>query len=221
MCYSLEASLNAGICLAVVGAATVYKAWRHDRNMLGFAAFPLVFSVHQFVEGAVWWSLEHPFKGAEAFPYIYTGIAFLVWPVLTPFAAMLAETHPARKRLWTRMYHAGALLALYLAVKLALADGIDVSVYKHSLAYDPQFERPPLIADLAYLALTVVPLVSFDNRALRLFGVAVFLTFVYALLHNRPAWYSLWCMSAAVFSLILAFAIREGAKSRYDKEVSV
>jgi hypothetical protein len=221
MCLSLGASVNAGCALAVIGAATVHRALRHDRRMLGFAVFPLVFSLHQFVEAVVWWSLEHPFEGDEIFRYLYTMIAFLVWPVLTPLAASIAETHARRKRIWKWMRGCGGLLALYLGFLLASADGIDVSVVGHSLAYDPGFNRPPLIADLAYLALTVVPLVSFDNRALRLFGVAVFLTFVYALLHNRPAWYSLWCMSAAVFSLILAFAIREGAKSRYDKEVSV
>jgi len=53
MCYSLEASVNAGVCLAIVGAGVVRKALRFDRKMLAFACFPLVFSVHQFIEGAV------------------------------------------------------------------------------------------------------------------------------------------------------------------------
>ncbi len=156
--------------------------------MLGFAVFPLVFSLHQFVEGVVWWSLEHPFEGDEIFRYLYTMIAFLVWPVLTPLAASIAETDARRKRVWKWMCGCGGLLALYLGFLLAGADGIAVTVVGHSLAYDPGFDRPPLIADLAYLALTVVPLVSSDNRALRLFGATVFLTFVYSLLHNRAAW---------------------------------
>ncbi len=220
MCYSLAASLNAGISLAVIGAATVRKAWRYDRKMMGFAVFPLVFSVHQLTEGAVWYSLAHPFEGGEAFRYIYTLIAFLVWPVLTPFAATLAETDPVRRRWWMRMYHLGAALALYLSVKLALADGIDLSVVNHSLAYDPQFERPPMIVDLLYLALTVIPLLCFDNRALRLFGVAVLISFVYSLAQHRAAWYSVWCLSAAAFSLILSFAIRRGEKERCDEEAN-
>ncbi|MGA8171839.1 MAG: DUF6629 family protein [Methylocystis sp.] len=217
MCYSLAASINAGCALAVVGAATTYRALRHDRRMLGFAVFPLVFSMHQFVEGVVWWSLERPFEGDEFFRYLYTIIAFLVWPVLTPLAASIAETNPARKRVWKQMCACGGVLALYLGFQLAGADGIDVSVVKHSLAYDPGFDRPPVIADLAYLGLTVVPLVFNDSRALRLFGAVVFITFVYSLAHNRAAWYSLWCMSAAMFSLIISFGIREGARSRLDQ----
>jgi hypothetical protein len=217
MCISLGASVNAGCALAVIGAAMVHRASRHDRRMLGFAVFPLVFSLHQFVEGVVWWSLERPFVGDEIFRYLYTMIAFLVWPVLTPLAASIAETHARRKRVWKWMCGCGGLLALYLGFLLAGADGIEVSVVGHSLAYDPGFDRPPLLVDLAYLALTVIPLVLFDNRALRLFGAIVFLTFVYSLLHNRAAWYSLWCMSAAMFSLIISFGIRERARSRVDE----
>ena len=218
MCYSLEASINAGVGLAVVGAAMVHKALRSDRRMMGFACFPLVFSVHQFAEGVVWYSIAHPFQGDHAFRYIYTIIAFMVWPVLTPFAAAIAETTVARKRIWTAMCGFGMALALYLAVKLIGADGIDVSIVKHSIAYDPQFERPPLVVDIVYLILTVVPIVSLDNKALKLFGATVFLTFVYSILQNRAAWYSVWCMSAAVFSLIISFAIRDGARSTCRNE---
>jgi hypothetical protein len=220
MCLSFAASVNAGLSLAVIGGATVYKAQRYDPRMLGFAVFPLVFAAHQLVEAIVWWSVAHPFEGDHIFRYLYTGIAFLVWPVLTPFAAAYAETDPKRRRLWTLMLYVGEALAFYLFVKLLLTDGIDLTVYKHSLAYDPGFERPPLIAHFLYVVLTVVPLVSFDNRALRLFGALVFLSFLYALANNRPAWYSLWCMSAAVFSFVVAFAIRHGARSPLDDKVS-
>ncbi|ARN82720.1 DUF6629 family protein [Methylocystis bryophila] len=219
MCFSFAASINASLSLAVIGGATVYKAARNDPRMLGFAVFPLVFAIHQAVEAVVWRSVAHPFPGDEIFRYLYTGIAFLVWPVLTPFAAAYAETDPFRRRLWTQMLYVGEALALYLFIKLALADGIDLTVYEHALAYDPGFERPPLLAHFLYVALTVVPLVCFNNRALRLFGVLVFLSFIYALANNRPAWYSLWCMSAAVFSFILAFAIKESAKSSVDQKV--
>ena len=218
MCYSLEASIIAGTSLAVVGAATVVKARRYDRPMLAFACFPLVFSVHQFVEGAVWYSVAHPFEGAEAFRYLYTMIAFLVWPILTPAAAAMADER--RRGLWTSLCGCGVALVLYLSVKLAGADGIDLRIVRHSLAYDPLFERPPLIADIVYLALAVIPLVSLGNRALTSFGVVVFVTFVWSILENRAAWYSVWCLTAAVFSLLIAFAIREAACDTWEETQS-
>jgi len=59
----------------------------------------------------------------EFFRYLYTIIAFLVWPVLTPLAAALAEIDPRRNRVWALMTGCGILLALYLSIKLAGADG--------------------------------------------------------------------------------------------------
>jgi hypothetical protein len=215
MCYSFEASMNAGVGLGIAGVAMVAKALRSDRRLVWFAAFPLVFSVHQFVEAVNWRAYFHPFRGDEAFRYLYTMIAFLVWPVLTPIAAWRAETNPSRRALWRALCGCGVALSVYLSAKLAYADGIDVSVVDHSLAYDPLFERPPLIAHFTYVALTVIPLVSMDNRALKIFGALVFATFVYSIVEARAAWYSVWCMAAAMFSFTIAFAFEREQRRDY------
>lgn len=217
MCYSLEASVTAGIGLAVAGGGMVAKAMIHDRRMLLFAFFPLVFSVHQMTEGVVWYGWLHPFDGEMAFRYLYTGIAFIVWPVLTPFAAAYAETSAERRRLWRNLGATGMVLGLYLVVKLAYADGIELAVVKHSLAYTPMFERPPVIVHFLYVVLTVAPLVFSERRGLVVFGCVVFVTFFWALVDNRPAWYSVWCLSAAVFSLFIAFAIERAPAPVFDE----
>lgn len=216
MCYSLEASIIAGVGLATAGTGMVQKSLRYDRQMLLFAAFPLVFSVHQFTEGAVWATL-HDDAHAQTFRYIYTLIAFCLWPVLTPCAAAYAETDPERKRVWEFMGGVGIALAFLLILQLFMTPGIELTVVKHSLAYEPAFDRPPPIVHLTYLLLTVVPLVMSRRRGVQLFGLAVFGTFVYALADNRPAWYSLWCMAAAFMSVILALAIQEQRSTDQDR----
>jgi hypothetical protein len=216
MCYSLEASVTAAAGLGFAGYGMYMKALRYDKRMLVFAAFPLVFSVHQLIEGAVWLTLND-WAAGQPFRILYTLIAFTVWPVLTPFAAAYAETDPERKRIWRMMVGVGVLLAIYLIAKLAMSGGIDLTVFNHSLAYDPLFDRPPIIAHILYVVLTVVPLVCSDRRGVVLFGVAVFGTFVWALATNRPAWYSVWCMAAAMFSLILALAIERERSSDFDR----
>nr|WP_245434817.1 DUF6629 family protein [Methylocystis rosea] len=193
----------------------VAKALRHDRRMVLFAAFPLVFSAHQFVEAAVWLTRNDPVAG-QPYRYLYTLIAFTMWPVLTPAAAAYAESDPERNRLWWTMGGVGIVLAAYLIAKLVGADGIDLSVYRHSLAYDPLFERPPLVTDFLYLVLTVSPLIFSQRKAINVFGVAVLATFFLALAANRPAWYSVWCLAAALFSLIIALAIEEERSSDFD-----
>jgi hypothetical protein len=215
MCYSLEASITAGLGLGLAGYGMVSKALRYDRRMVLFAAFPLVFSAHQFVEAAVWLTRADPVAG-QPYRFVYTLIAFTMWPVLTPVAAAYAESDPDRNRLWWTMGGVGIVLAAYLVAKLAGADGIDLSVYRHSLAYDPLFERPPLVTDFLYLVLTVSPLIFSQRRAINVFGVAVLATFFLALAANRPAWYSVWCLAAALFSLIIALAIEEERSSDFD-----
>ena len=216
MCYSLEASITAGLGLGLAGYGMVSKALRHDRRMLLFALFPVVFSAHQFVEAAAWLTRNDSVAG-QPFRYLYTLIAFTVWPVLTPFAASYAETDPERKRLWRTMGRVGVVLDIYLIAKLMGADGIDLTVYRHSLAYDPLFTRPPLVADFLYLVLTVTPLIFSERRAINIFGVAVLATFFMALAANRPAWYSVWCLAAALFSLIIALAIEGARSSDFDE----
>jgi len=76
------------------------------------------------------------------------------------------------------------------------------------------------LADFLYLVLTVTPLIFSERRAINVFGVAVLATFFVALAANRPAWYSVWCLAAAVFSLVIAFAI-EVERSSDFKEVEV
>jgi hypothetical protein len=216
MCYSFEASLTAGIGLGLAGYGMVTKAWRCDRRMLIFAAFPFVFSFHQFTEGAVWLTVGD-WQAGQPFRFLYTLIAFALWPVLTPYAASFAETDPERRRLWLAMTGVGAVVATYLTARLVACDGVDLSVVRHSLAYDPLFDRPPLLVHFLYVTLTVVPLVASRRRGVALFGWAVLATFVLALIENRPAWYSVWCMAAALFSLVLAAAIGERRSSERDE----
>lgn len=216
MCYSLEASVIAAAGLGLAGVGMVTRALHDDRRMIVFAAFPLVFSLHQLTEAAVWFTL-HDWTAGQPVRILYTLIAFTVWPVLTPFAAAHAETDPERRKVWLLMCGIGVALAAYLIAKLAFSGGIDLSVYRHALAYDPLFDRPPIIAHILYVGLTVVPLLCSSRRAVQAFGVAVFATFVLALAANRPAWYSVWCMAAALFSLILAFGIERARTSDFDR----
>ena len=97
MCYSLEASITAGLGLGLAGYGMVSKALRYDRRMLLFAAFPLVFSAHQFVEAAVWLTRDDPVAG-QPYRYFYTLIAFTMWPVLTPAAAAMRHELEERFR---------------------------------------------------------------------------------------------------------------------------
>jgi hypothetical protein len=208
VCYSLEASFAVGAALAAVGFATIRKALRSNRSMLVFAFFPAVFSLHQFIEGVIWFSIEQPFHAGAVFLYSYIFIAFLVWPVLAPLAAAVATSDHWWRRVWAFMFGVGLALAGYLSAKLAGADGIEATVLGHSISYVVKYQRrPPIQVDYAYAAITALPLLFFGNKIISVIGVGVLATFVYSFLEMREVWFSVWCMAAAVFSGLFFFSI--------------
>jgi len=207
MCFSPEASFAVGSVLGIVGIVTIRKALRYDRTMLIFSLFPMIFSFHQFLEGAVWLSVDGALDG-KIFRYLYIYIAVLLWPVMTPLASAAAETDPLRRRVRYVLLAAGLALASYLAFKLATATGIEVKVVGHSLSYiigyDPKL---PVFTDYAYAAITLLSLLTSRNRVINALGVLVGISFLYTYVEMKEVWYSVWCMTAAVFSAFVFFSI--------------
>ena len=207
MCYSPEASFAVGSVLAIVGIGTIRKALRYDRTMLLFSLFPAIFSLHQFLEGIVWLSVHGAFD-AKIFRDLYIYIAVLLWPVLTPLAALAAEADPLRKRVRYVLFAAGLVLGGYLTFKLANASGIEVKVVGHSLSYIIGYDTtPPIFIDYAYAAITLLSLVTLRNRVINVIEIVVGASFLYTFLEMKEVWYSVWCMTAAVFSVHFYFSI--------------
>jgi hypothetical protein len=206
MCVSAEASFAAGSVLAVAGVATVRRALRYDRSMLVFSLFPALFSLHQFIEGAVWLSVDGVID-ENIFRYLYIAIAFLLWPVMTPFASAFAETNPRLRTARYVLFALGLVLGGYHAIKLAHASGIEVKDIGHSLSYIIGYDtKPPAITKYVYAALAIVPLVTLRNRAINL-GVLVGFSFLYSYVELKAVWFSVWCLEAGIASLLVFFSI--------------
>ena len=214
MCYSLAASIGAGCGLGLIGTLLVRRAMTYDPKMIGYASFPLVFSIHQLIEGVNWYALKRPFAGDDFFLYLYSVIAFGVWPICIPLAAAVAEQRGVWLRIWWAMALCGIGLSIYLWTQLAFADGFEVSVVNHSLAYKPHIDDPPQIVIALYVAMTVLPSVLFPNRGIKAFGWLLLGSFALSVVYSRPAWYSVWCMAAAASSMAIAFSIRKPALQR-------
>jgi len=56
MCFSATANFVGSAALGTVGVVTLKKV-KHRRELL-FAALPLFFAIHQFIEGFVWLGLD-------------------------------------------------------------------------------------------------------------------------------------------------------------------
>ena len=56
MCFSATANFVGSTALGAVGVVTLTKV-KHRRELL-FASLPLLFAIHQFIEGFVWLGLD-------------------------------------------------------------------------------------------------------------------------------------------------------------------
>src|SRR5271170_6744989 len=100
MCFSATANFVGSTVLAGIGVVTLTKV-KHRRELL-FASLPVLFAVHQFIEGFVWLGLDGILSPAVTHAM---GAAFMLYaqgllPFLIPLSVLLFEpTLKRRKRM--------------------------------------------------------------------------------------------------------------------------
>ena len=98
MCFSANASFVAAGVIGVIGMATLRHV-REPRSLL-FASVPLLFALHQLIEGFVWLGFEGVIGplALEHTAFLYMVYAYAVVPVLMPTAVLLMEPSGWRRR---------------------------------------------------------------------------------------------------------------------------
>ena len=105
MCFSATANFVGSGVLGAVGVVTLTRV-KHRRELL-FAALPVLFAVHQFIEGFVWLGLDGILSPAVAHNM---GSAFMLYaqgllPFLLPLSVLLFEpTAKSRRRAGAILY---------------------------------------------------------------------------------------------------------------------
>lgn len=219
MCYSPEADLVAGV---VVGAAGI-DALRHvdDRRDLALAAVPLVLAAHQLIEAVGWWGLQDrvPEMAGTLAIGAYLIIAMGVVPALVPYAVMRTERDPTRRRFMVPLVALGAGVSMVLL--FALSSGTyGATIGGRYIAYETALPWAGVVA-AAYVIAVCAPLLLSTHRRLVLFGV-VNIPVVLGLAALLSAGFiSLWCVWAAVSSIVVTRHIREqSSKSYYDRSAA-
>ena len=214
MCYSPEADLVAGM---VVGAAGI-DALRHvdDRRDLALAAVPLVLAAHQLIEAVGWWGLQDrvPEMAGTLAIGAYLIIAMGVVPALVPYAVMRTERDPTRRRLMVPLVALGAGVSMVLL--FALSSGpYGATIGGRYIAYETTLPWSGAIA-VSYVVAVCAPLLLSTHRRLVLFGV-INIPIVIGLATLLSAGFiSLWCVWAAVSSIVITRHIREQSARTYS-----
>ena len=181
MCFSAAANFVGSGVLGGIGVVTLTKV-KHRRELL-FAGLPLLFAIHQFIEGFVWLGLDGILSPAVAHDM---GAAFMLYaqgllPFLLPLSVLSFEPDAKSRRRMLPFLVLGGATSLYILWALT-AYPLQVYIRENSIVYINQATNNTAVA-LLYVTATCGSLV--------------------VMMVKRYAFTSLWCAYAAVASVII------------------
>jgi hypothetical protein len=210
MCFSAAASFIAAGALAAVGGASIGAA--ADKRATLFAAVPLGFAAQQGSEGVVWLTIDVPPHHLllRTAVFVFLAFALVVWPTWIPIAVGRAERDAERRRWLARLTWIGVLVS---AVALVLLIGWEphARIDGHSLRYTFGANLGDVVRILLVAAYVVPTLGPFFVSTINLsdvFGAALIVSMIAALVIRHEALTSVWCFFAAVLSAIVFVSVR-------------
>lgn len=205
MCFSIQADLVSGVALLPVGVLSLREV-RHKRE-IPFAVLPLLFAIHQLIEALVWagekGDVSPCVQQTAAFSYVF--FALPVLPTLVPLAVLMLESHGSRLRV-------APFVALGLVVSAYMLQGLirgplTIDVHRHALTYNLDLHNAIFWTGL-YVVAVVGPSVLSGYRSIIAFGLANLVGLVVVALLYTYAFASLWCVYAALTSVLIFIHMR-------------
>jgi hypothetical protein len=201
VCFSATANFVGSGVLGAVGVVTLTKV-KHRRELL-FASLPLLFAIHQFIEGFVWLGLDGILSSVVAHDM---GAAFMLYaqgllPFLLPLSVLLFEPDAESRRRMLPFLVLGGATTLYILWALT-AYPLQLYVKGNSIVYINQATNNTVVAFL-YVIATCGSLFCSKIRMMVIFGAANLIILLIVMEFKRFAFTSLWCAYAAVASVII------------------
>jgi hypothetical protein len=201
MCFSAAANFVGSGALGAIGVVTLTRV-KHRRELL-FAALPLLFAIHQFIEGFVWLGLDGILSPTVAHNM---GAAFMLYaqgllPFLLPLSVLLFEPDLHSRRRMLPFLAIGTATTLYILWALT-AYPLQLGIQGNSIVYINQATNNTTVA-VFYVIATCGSLFFSKVRAMVLFGAANLVILLAVMAYKRYAFTSLWCAYAAVASVIV------------------
>jgi hypothetical protein len=201
MCFSATANFVGSTALGAVGVVTLTRL-KHRRELL-FAALPLLFAIHQFIEGFVWLGLDGILSPTVTHDM---GAAFMLYaqgllPFLLPLSVLLFEPDGKSRQRMVPFLAIGTGTTLYILWALT-AYPLQLYVKGNSIVYINQATNNTAVAVL-YIIATCGSLFFSKVRAMVIFGAANLAILLVVMAFKRYAFTSLWCAYAAIASVII------------------
>ena len=187
--------------LLVIGVLTLKKV-SHPAELV-FASLPLLFGLHQFIQGFVWLGLYHMVspRTLHIASMLFIFYAQAILPFWVPLAIWLLEPRGPRRQSIAALLVVGGLLMAYVSWGL-LRQPTQVFVSHYSLVYFNPHTRHLWVA-LIYILTTCGSLILSQSVAIQLFGLLNLLGLLLVYLIAQYSFTALWCLYAALVSVIL------------------
>ncbi|MEH3054181.1 MAG: hypothetical protein PGN13_09280 [Patulibacter minatonensis] len=207
MCFSAEADFAAAVFTAPVGVLAL--RWAPTRADLPIAALPLLFAVHQGVEGFVWLGFDGTVGAglSTAAIVVYLLIAQVVLPLLVPFGVRAIEPIAWRRRALLVPAAAGVAVAAWVIYVMSIED-IAAHPERNAVIYETDY-RIGTFSTAAYAISTLGAVLLTSRRRLLAFGLVNAAGFGLAALVRYESVTSVWCAYAALTSAIVLVHLRQ------------
>lgn len=223
MCFSASASFTASAVLMPLGLYSAHITKQTgQRDYLPLALTPFFFGVQQFVEGLVWTGIDkgkiEPLTSLASLGFLF--FAYCFWMIWIPWSAWSIARSTESKGLQHRLKWVAVVatvlgIAFYLPV---LLDPPAVQPAVHStgrLLYDlsnlhsgwHNFVNTEPVGELVYWGFIVLPLVALRDKAVRLFGILIFVSIFLTWFTYSKTFNSVWCFYCAVLSIIVLWIV--------------
>lgn len=206
MCFSPEASFAASGVIGAIGAATLFQV--REARAVPFAALPMLFALHQLIEGFVWLGLQGRIGQAALEPLvlIYMLYAKATLPLLIPLSVMLIEPAGWRRKAMAALTLGGGIIFAWMVYAI-IAFPTSAMIAHHSIRY---VNNPTggMLLSVTYVLVTCGALILSGHRTVRLFGLLNLAGLSVVVLVKNHAFASVWCFYAALLSIMLYFQFR-------------
>jgi len=214
MCFSAGASFAGGVIISTIGVATIIKV--HKPSQIVFASIPLFFGFQQFVEGTLWFIMQHPgyAQYQSLLTYIYLVMAQVFWPMMIPLAVLHMESNKKRRKFLWALLAMGVSLSLYYTFCL-FKFNVTPEIMGYHIEYKDNFpESIRLVAFSVYLIASITPLFISSIKKTHLLGILMSLSCLITIIFFTQYLTSVWCFFAALISAVIFWIVRD-AKRKY------
>lgn len=179
-----------------------------------YAAIPIIFAVHQLVEGWLWLALPGQLPSAHILTILYLLVSNVFWPVFGPAAIWLIEPRAMHRKWLLLPVAAGVGIGLFFLMAI-ISQPVSAAISGSHIAYDLPHPQGKIAFAFYAVATCLAPLMS-SHKLIRLFGLVLIASMIASYTVYTLWFASVWCFFAALLSAVVFSHFWRQSMPRFD-----